>query len=221
MKLGRVAIAVLLVIVAGQSIAGCMERRGRRRERLAAANELADRAQQENWLKGQLRVAVRYVHQGQVQLDESQRERDQQAKLAATFQLEAAELAGKVAAAPVAAGDTASLRSEFGDLDSTGFHVLSQANIWPVRVVGALKGETLYRVELAPVPIKVGFACVGPNARFYVSAPRGRPLTLVGGVADPAICNPPPPAWQPFTLRAPSLPWSIILFGGGFLLGSR
>lgn len=220
MKLERIAIAVLLLLVAGQAMAGCMERRGRRRERLSAANELADRAQQETWYKGQLQVAVRYLHQGQVQLDETQRERDQQAKLAMVFRLEAQELRGKVAAAPAVAGDTARLATEFGDLDSSGFHVRSITAIWPVRAVGPLQGAAAYHVELAPVALQVGFACVGPNARFYVTAPRSRPIVLERGTVAAHVCNPPPPPYQLLSLRAPSLPWSAVLFGAGILAGA-
>lgn len=219
MKLERIAIAVLLVVCAGQAITGCLDRRRDRERTLAAANALADATAQGEWLKGQWRVTFRYLNQAKVELDETQRERDQQAILAATFRLEAKQLRGQVSAAPMLVVDTAQLETEFGDLDSAGFHVASIAQIWPVRPIGELHGQAVYRVELAPVPLQVGFACVGANGRFYVTAPRNRPLVLEKGVVDPDVCNPPPPPWNPLSLKAPSLPWAALLFGGGILIG--
>ena len=219
MTLERAAIVALLVVVAGQAAASCVARGHWRTERLAAANTLADRAAQENWLRGQLRVAVRYVHQGQVELHESQRERNQQAKLAASFELEAQELRGRVGTTSVFAGDTVTFYSTFGRLDSTGFLVEAQTRVWPMRPVPPPRSDVFYRVQLAPVPLQVGFACVGPNGRFYVTAPRNRPLQLERGVVAADVCNPPPPRWEPFSLRRPpSLPWMAALVGVGFVL---
>lgn len=221
MKLERVAIAVLLVIVAGQAIAGCADRRRRRAERIAAANTLADAARQEDWLRGQLRVAVRYVHQGQVQLDATQRERNQQALLATTLRLEARELHGDVAVQPQILGDSLKVRSEWGNLDTNGVHVAAQLAVSGVAPIAGrpIAGTMFFDVTLAPVALQLGFACVGPNARFYATGPRYQPLVLERGVVDPKICNPPPPSYQLLSLRVPSLPWAVILFGGGLLAG--
>lgn len=221
MKLERIAIAVLLVIVAGQAVSSCIDRGRRRAERIASANALAGAAKQEDWFRGQLRVAVRYTYQGQVQLDQTQRERNQMAVLAATFRLEAQELRGQVTAAPTAAGDTVRYVSEFGKLEgdsATGFLVRTDVRVWPVVTASPLQGTAWYAVKLAPVPLKMGFACVGPNGRFYVTAPRYQQVTIDSATVSADVCNPPAPRWQPFQMRLPSLPVAVALIFLGWQL---
>lgn len=221
MKLERVAIAVLLVVVASQAIASCVDRRRRREERIAAANQLAASATQEDHVSGQLRIAMRYMYQGQVQLDRTQRERDQQAILAAAFQVEARELSGAAAIQPSFANDVLHIHSEWGSPDTNGVHVAADAALAGVApIVGQpITGQMYFNVTLAPIPLKLGMACVGPNARFYVTGPRYAALVLERGIVTADVCNRAPPAWQPLSLRLPSLPWAAILFGGGLVTG--
>lgn len=216
MKLKDVAIAGLLVIVAGQAVTSCVERRRRRAERVAAANELADHSRTEYWLRGQLVVAARYLHQGTVQLDQSQRRQRQQAVLAVGLRFERDTLRRALAVQPTVTDSAVRVKSH---LDTNGVHVQTDVVI---AGVGPIVGMTpaarvFYDVAIAPIDLQVGVSCEGPNARVLVTGPRWSDLTISNGTMTADVCNPAPPEWQPFTLRAPSVPTAGILFGAGVL----
>lgn len=220
MTLERAAIAVLVLVVAGQQLRSCVDARARRAERLAAANQLATSAVQQDWLSGQLRVAARYLVQGQVQLDQTQRDRDQQAVLAVGLRVQVDALRGRVDVAPQLSDSGVRVVSGWGRLPIHGVHVESDVLVRGVAPIAGQEPAAVvgYRVQLAPVDLRVGLSCEGANARVLVTGPRWSTLTLSPGTISAAVCNPAPPAWRPFTLRAPSLPWAAGLVGLGYIL---
>lgn len=219
----RYTIYALLAIVLLQQAFLYMGQRARRAERINAANALAAHSTTERRYVAQLQIATRYIRQGQVALEKALRDRPATPKVAVDARLEARRDTATVSPPLVADGTSVHFTAGFGSLDTMGYHIENDVTIAGVGpILGAEpRVDINYDVTLAAALYKVRVSCEGPNARVAIAGPRWRGITIDSTSAvSEDVCNRPAPSWQPFTLRAPSLPWAAALVGLGFVLRS-
>jgi hypothetical protein len=97
-------------------------------------------------------------------------------------------------------------------LDTNGVHVGAVVALVPP---AATWWWTLTR---DPVRYTATVTCADGAARLSVAGPSYQALQLTNLTQAPGICNP-PPRWQPFAFKVPSLPVAAGLVGLGYLLG--
>lgn len=219
MKLQSIVIGALAVVVVGQAATRCFEDRARRKEKIAAANALADASRTERFLRGQLQVATRYIHQGPIGRDRDT-PRGTAVKVTVDVALEPDTARGAAPPQPVAfTGNALRFQSSWGNPDSIGLRITADVTIGPVAPIADTVplADVFYTVAWAPARYTFDVSCEGPNARVVVAGPQWRDITIERGKMAEEVCHP-TPSWQPFSLRVPSLPWAAGLVTGGVLL---
>lgn len=184
--------AVLLCVTSlALIVAWCGNRRGNA-EHLQRLNVEAQTDTTTRFYRGQLQVASRLVVQGQVHL-------------ASALRIQGHPVASvgiALAAETVYVADTSDAGDTFDiKVDTMGLHVRE-------RIVHKAP-EWWWAMMLArdSLHLNVVLSCEGDGAaRATVSGPRYQPITLTDLKQDARICNP-PPRWNAFSLKPPSLPW--------------
>ena len=165
-----------------------------RRERLERLNVMAAADSTHHFLRGQLQVATRLVVQ-----------RPLGGGRVVTLTVE-------VPGDTVRRVDTLVLADTLrARLDTNGLHVAAMVALAPPPPVWTwvvAREAVRYRAEIG---------CQDGAARLTVSGPRYQALQLTNLQQAPGICNP-PPRWEPFSFRLPSVWWLGAAFGTGLLV---
>jgi hypothetical protein len=221
----RYAFYVLLAIAGIQGVALYLGRRALWHANLATANAKAARDTTRTHFVGRLAIAERLIVQKQVELDAALRREGQRAQALVRLTLERDSLVAQVAA--VVAIDTSAgvpgveLHAVLDARDSLGVYLSQQTSVRGVLpIIATPTAATRFEVYTEPVALDVAVSCQEHDAIAQVSGPRWAKIDLKRVEAQPEICNPKPPSWHPFSLRAPSLPWAAGLVGLGFVLRS-
>lgn len=166
-----------------------------RRERLERLNTQADADVTAHFLRGQLQVATRLV---------AQRPLAGGATATVTIRVPGATV---TRVDTVFVGDT--VRAQ---LDTNGVHVSAVVALQP------LPPTWTWNLRQDPLTYRVTFeGCHDHAARVNVEGPRWQAVQLVELQQNPNICNP-APGWQPFSLKAPSALWVVVIAGVTVLL---
>lgn len=223
MKLERIALIALGVIAIAQGAALYRGRRALWEAHVATANAKAERDRTRVRFAGELAIAERLVVQGRVELTAALRREGQKDQALVRLRVDSARVRAIVAAA-IAAPDSAreiTLTSLLDARDSLGVIVGTKTVLRGFGLSGREPPAAWvhYDIARAPLQLDVALSCQGHDAVAQVGGPRWATLELRDVKQQPEICNPRPPAWQPFSFQLPSLPWTAGLLLVGIVTG--
>lgn len=225
-RTARWAIGLLLIIAIVQGVGLYLGRRALWQANLAAANARAAHDRTRVRLADQVFVAERLAQQAQVQLAAALR------RPGLTGEAHVGLAVGKkvlvdttpaTVAIDTAKVPVAEIESKLDARDSLGVFIKVHTDLFGVVAAGpAPTPWTRFEVTREPLLLDVNLSCErtehGNDAVVQVSGPRWATLDITEPKVDPEVCNPKPPAWRPFSLKAPSLPVAAALVGLGYLL---
>lgn len=171
------------------------------------------------WWDGRFQVAARRAYQVEIQLATALKQGQATAASLVHARLEADSLQ-RVIEGQVTHDSAVGSATARGELaaESLGVTVRADVLIQPVRALGPLTSTFTWNVTRHPVLLDVALVCLpGHRAEARISTPSHVPLTITGAASRPDVCYP-PPRWQPFSLRPPSLPWLVGAGLVGYLL---
>jgi hypothetical protein len=220
-RLSRLAVGILVAIVIAQGVALYLGRRALWEARVATANAKAERDTTRAHLVGRLLVSERLAQQLEVKLTAAQRRPGLAPQVAAGI-----AIAGKkvIETAPATAVvDTAVLviESKFDGRDTLGVFISTHSEVAGLAFRPPVAPPTVWTrfdVTREPFLLEASVSCDRHDAVVQVSGPRWAAIDLTRPRVDPEICNPKPPAWRPFSFKAPGLPVVAALVGLGYLL---
>lgn len=221
-RLGKWVLGVLVLIVLVQGISIYRLRRGLYDEQLATRNERARHATTKARFAGQVLILERLVVQKDVELTAALRQRGQRDNALVQIEMKAKTVRDTTPAV-VAVGEvqkTVTIVADFDARDSLGILVHSETTLQGFRLSGTEPPGALigWDIRREPLGLAVALSCRGNDAVAQVAGPRWATFDFVRVEQRPELCSPPPPAWRPFAIEAPSLPVSVALVAAGWIL---
>lgn len=225
-RLTKWVLAALLLIVIAQGIAIYRGRRALYDANLAAANERARHDRTRVRLSGQVLVAERRAAQTRVQLDAALRRpgrNDQLGVGVAIGKKVVVDSARAAVAVDTGKVPVVAIEAKLDARDSLGVFVNVHTDLFGVAAVApAPQAWTRFEVTREPLLLDVSLSCErtehGNDAVVQVSGPRWAALDITEPQVEAEVCNPKPPAWRPFQIKAPSLPVAGGLVVVGWIL---
>jgi len=224
MKTKDWVIVGLLGLALAQGVGNWLRSPALRKEQLAAANARAAADTSRHRVEGQLAIATRLAFQRSVELAAAVREKGKVGQSAVRLRLEGDSLRRELAGRVLPTTDTAAHQvvavGELDARDTLGIRAAARVTVSDVTPGPRPLALFAWTLERAPAPLEVSLSCQGRDAVADVTGPRWLPITIDQAVQSPEVCNP-PPRWEPFSVRLPSVPVALVLIGAGMWIQTR
>lgn len=188
-----------------------------RETRIAAANHAAALDEGQRYiarlLGEQVAVFQRRAYQQEIRAELAQDSLEERATAIAQLTIEADSLRRIITR--TASADTMGVIVTADTLDAAdtlGVTAAASVELTPDPVVPLLyAARWTWELRRAAIPMRLELTCREHEAIARVSGPTWAPIVLDSVAQEPVHCNPPQPAWQPFTLKAPSVTQAAVI----------